>query len=307
MRGRSHLESDIPCEDASGSVRVGDIFTVAVADGAGSALRSQEGSAAVIAAVLEWASSGGQGVEQAFELARQALESLGAQSTIEEFATTLAVIQFGPSHVEVGQVGDSIVVWHRGNSVLEAVQPPERFEYLNETIFVSSEDWRANFRHTQVSVTDINAMAASTDGLEFEILQNVKTGEPYEPFFTDLFDWAGRQDASSSSLVKFIDELEDQSGDDKTLVVAVRVSEPNRDGSGLVSSAPTARELVKVTALDDGRAAAERAVEKPRGRRGAAGPRRAVIAARDRRPGASMHSIDQAVADGSVRSTGRAS
>ena len=67
------------------------------------------------------------------------------------------------------------------------------------------------------------------------------------------------------------------------------------------------RELVKVAALDDRRAAAERAVEEPQGRRRTAGPRRAVIAARDRLPGASMHSIEQAVADGSVRSTGRAS
>jgi hypothetical protein len=143
---------------------------------------------------------------------------------LREFASTLAVVVIDDYRVRVGQVGDTIVVIQRSDLSIESVAPSERGEYFNETTFVTSDDWESELRTSEFPSAEITAIAASTDGLQFKILHDVRSGSPYVPFFEDLFTWSIREDASDEGIIRFVDVLDDQSGDDKTLLVAVRIT-----------------------------------------------------------------------------------
>ena len=75
-------------------------------------------------------------------------------------------------------------------------------------------------------------VSLSTDGLRYKIL-DVASGDPYSPFYDDLFAYAKAEDSTSEGIERFLGRVDDQTGDDKTLVVAVhdeahRIIEPHR-------------------------------------------------------------------------------
>jgi len=235
--GTSHIKSGIPCEDASDWTTVdGGGVCLVVADGAGSQPRSREGSEAVVNAVVGWAckravgeSDLGGDVREGVGAARNAVDILATEvgAPLREFASTLGIVLIGENSVQVVQVGDCIVVLQLSDSSIQAVSPPGRGEYLNETTFITSEDWESDLRIAHFSAAEVKAVAISTDGLQFKILQNVRSGIPYVPFFEDVFNWCLQDEATDDGIVRFIDRLDDQSGDDKTLLVAVRADLPH--------------------------------------------------------------------------------
>lgn len=237
--GSAHVALGKGCEDAHGwFVGRKGICCLVVADGAGSRPRASEGSQAAAAAVVGLAKQLGQGrasapdqlaVKDLFVEARRRLDEVAAEARVpvDEFATTLAVVLVHDGRVDVGQIGDSIVVLRTGDGELCPATPSERFEYANETVFITSPGWLSHLREDQYSEADIGAVALSTDGLRFKILDDLATGRPYEPFFEDVFAYPLSDEATSVALARFIHGLDDQSGDDKTLIVGVRT-----DGGG---------------------------------------------------------------------------
>jgi hypothetical protein len=68
----------------------------------------------------------------------------------------------------------------------------------------------------------VDALALTTDGLRYQVLDDVVANRPFAPFFQAAWAYARRADATPDAVTAFLDEIEDQSGDDKTLVLAVR-------------------------------------------------------------------------------------
>lgn len=66
-------------------------------------------------------------------------------------------------------------------------------------------------------------MFQSTDGLRFRIVDHLAAGTPLCPFSEDLAAYARSPSAASHAVRRFLDGLDDQSGDDKTLLAAVRI------------------------------------------------------------------------------------
>jgi hypothetical protein len=149
----------------------------------------------------------------------------------------LAVVLVDEGSISVGQVGDSIVVLSREDGTLEAVAPCPRGEYINEANFVTEPDWEDNLRTAQLDATLVTGIALSTDGLQFKILENITTGTPYAPFFEDAFPWAATPDTTSAVVLSFIDDLDDQSDDDKTLLLAVRAGSTRMADEAVLSPA----------------------------------------------------------------------
>jgi len=135
-------------------------------------------------------------------------------------ATTLGVVVIQDGRLSVGQVGDTIVVVRMADGTLETVSPAEKFEYVNETVFITSESAFDHLRLAEMDAGLVTGIALSTDGLRFKILSNLETNVPYGPFFEDVFAYAAGGRATNSAVAKFLNGLDDQSGDDKTLVVA---------------------------------------------------------------------------------------
>ncbi len=232
-RGRSHLANDSDCQDYSDWRTFGGGLCIAIADGAGSRPRSAEGARIAVEAALAWSQatfSGGRltrPLEEAFHWARSSIVELShvRGAAPEEFATTLAIAVADATSVRIGQLGDSIGVVRRSSGTIEPVAPYQRAEYVNDTTFLTNEAWLSDLRMARFPLSTVTALSLSTDGLQFKILADVGQGVPYFPFFRDLFAWAAQFAGGSESLVQYLDELDDdQSDDDKTLVVAVRAA-----------------------------------------------------------------------------------
>jgi Protein phosphatase 2C len=234
--GTVHLAAGRPCDDACGWFAVDGLTCLLVADGAGSRPLSRQGSAlavhSALAAVRAGGPSGpsGEGADHAAWM-RAILADVHA--SLSEFAaaqgrdpgvyaTTLAVVVLTDEVACVGQIGDGIVVAHLAGAY-ETVAPAPRGEYVNETAFLTDDQGVADARITVLPAGELDAVFLATDGLRFKILGDLMAAAPFLPFFDDLGAYLRSPDASAEAIEKFLAGLtDDQSGDDKTLVGAVR-------------------------------------------------------------------------------------
>lgn len=232
--GTSHAAAGIPCQDSYGwYISPNGIVCLTVADGAGSRPRSGEGSAAAIRAVLDWATAAAltpdsdPQIRDAFLAALNAVGELAATENIAatDLATTLAVVLIGSRSLLVGQIGDSIVVLRRKSGEFVRITPEPRSEYINETVFLTTEGAVENIRlDTFVTAEEFDGVALSTDGLRYKIIEDFVSGEAFSPFFEDVFAWPGQPQSTSEGVARFLGRIDDQTGDDKTLVVTGRIT-----------------------------------------------------------------------------------
>jgi hypothetical protein len=239
--GRSHEATGRSCEDSSGWRADPAVTCLAVADGAGSKPRAASGSRSAVERVLDLVGAdptgAGTGHEHAtrwlravFAQTRDRLEQRAAAEDHEpdEYATTLCVAVATPDLLCIGQIGDSIAVIASGGGY-ETVQPAPRHEYANETSFLTSAGALEQMRVMCFDSGSVDAVVLSTDGLRFQILDDLTTAKPYGPFFDDLISYAADPGANDDGIRGFLAGLADQSGDDKTLVVAVQVNRTEPD------------------------------------------------------------------------------
>ena len=228
VTGTSHQLRGRGCEDSFGWHLGPDLVAMAVADGAGSRPHAELGSRMAVSTILDWirdAASTPDGTDLAagFGHVRTALAdaAAGVPCDPDDLATTLGVVVVGPDLVEVAQVGDTIIVVRRADGSLVIPSPPETFEYVNETVFVTADSALTHLRVDRYPTGTVTGAALSTDGLRFKILGDLATYQPYAPFFDDIFSYAGHEGANDAAVGRFLAGLDDQSGDDKTLVIAV--------------------------------------------------------------------------------------
>jgi Protein phosphatase 2C len=242
--GTSHQATGRPCEDALAWSATDDLTCIAVADGAGSRSLSGQGSALAVRTALSAASarvSGPDAGEPAawlpaiFADVRKELSQLAREQgrDVGDYATTLAVVILTGDLACVGQIGDAIVVVCRSGAY-ETVAPPPCAEYVNETSFVTEERAVDDARITVFPEAAIDAVFLSTDGLRFRILDDLASAAPFAPFFDDLSAYMRSPDATADAIRQFLIGLtNDQTGDDKTLVAAVRGRPPQLAGAPL--------------------------------------------------------------------------
>ena len=231
VAGTSHVEGSLPCQDAHATAVTDEgLLVVAVADGAGSAPRGQDGArAAVEAAVASVRGAAGapgrDGVRNGILAARDAVLAAAGDDDPRLLATTLALLVADHGVVVAAQVGDGCIVVRTGAD-LHLVGPVERSEFLNETCFVTSSGWEDDLRvdvverdGTDASVLD--AVAVMTDGLQLLAL-DLAAGSPHPGFFGPLFDWASGEGADDDELARFLcsERVCARTDDDKTLVLA---------------------------------------------------------------------------------------
>jgi hypothetical protein len=160
----------------------------------------------------------------------------GQNRDLGDYATTLAVVVLMAEGACVGQIGDTIVVVRR-DGAYETVAPARHGEYVNETVFVTDGRGVADARITVLPASTLEAVFLATDGLRFKILADLAATAPFPPFFDDLAAYLRSPDASADAIGRFLSGLtDDQTGDDKTLVGAVRG--PGRSIAGTPSASP---------------------------------------------------------------------
>lgn len=236
VTGRTHAQRGIGCEDAHGWVvdprrrRV----CIAVADGAGSraqaALASAIAAEVVVNALSEAPKVNDSSVRSAFRDAHQALVDRAASDdkSVAEFGTTLGVAVVSQHVLTVAQLGDTIAVAKR-DGVSTTLSPAPKYEYANQTDLLSADDWDTHLRVDVVSAIGCEGFSLSTDGLRYKLLDDIATAVPFQPFFDDIFAFAGDHPGASKEVLTFLEELDDQTGDDLTLVVAVPTAHKKKE------------------------------------------------------------------------------
>jgi len=93
---------------------------------------------------------------------------------------------------------------------------------VNETAFLTGPDALGELRINVTPAARADTVFLATDGLRFKILDDLATAAPFAPFFEDLAAFARSPLASDDAVRAFLAGLDDQSGDDKTVIAAVR-------------------------------------------------------------------------------------
>ncbi len=136
---------------------------------------------------------------------REAADGLGAAPGL--LATTLSVAVIAGARVAIGQVGDGIAVHGAGDAV-DAVAVGERSEYVNETVFLTTPGALSDHLRTFCTSADaVDALALTTDGLRYQVLDDVAAGTPFAPFFQAAWAYARRADATPDAVAAFLDEI----------------------------------------------------------------------------------------------------
>jgi len=234
VTGTSHEAAGTGCEDASDWEVGPEVTCLAVADGAGSRPLSGRGARlAVEHALLIARACAGRNepgdphtwLQLIVKDVREKITELAASEGRPpgDFAATLGVAILTGTVACVGQIGDTIAVLGQAGQ-FHTVAPPPRAEYVNETSFVTDDGALERLRVTVEPIADVDAVFLSTDGLRFKVLGNLMTADPFPPFFEDLTAYIQSAEASADEIRRFLAGLDDQSGDDKTLVAAVRAA-----------------------------------------------------------------------------------
>lgn len=247
VTGASHLKTGTRCQDSHRlEVITHDrpVVILIASDGAGSASRSEQGSARACQALHEsvrlYLDSGGRVADVSRELAAEWLEGAarGLEQTAEqhglalrEFACTLLVAVVEHDHALFLQIGDGAIVFRvRGEDDWCIASWPQRGEYINTTRFLTEPESRlaVEFVCTALPVDEI---AVFTDGLESLVL-HYATQTVHRPFFDAMFpivraaEVAGFNADLSHQLSGYLASpaLSQRSDDDITLLMATRLN-----------------------------------------------------------------------------------
>lgn len=241
VRGKSHEKTGHPCQDSHHYLVTPDgVLLAAVADGAGTASRSEIGSAIAARAAVEslslrdsrtpWPSDDGGWrclLTSALESALAAVEDSAAALTIppRDLATTLILMVATSDCVACAQIGDGAAVLGDTQGGLFPLTIPQSGEFINETTFLVSQDAIATAQ-IRVCPGSFGYLALFSDGLQMLALK-MPEGTPHAPFFSPLFrffDSVADPSQAQKQLAGFLTSprITSRADDDITLLIAVR-------------------------------------------------------------------------------------
>ena len=248
VQGTSHARTGQPCQDSSsvGMSAPDGMLVAAVADGAGSAVLSADGSRIAACAATRSAvrllrlhvHPVYEGVlqeilKESVHSARNALEAEAQrqEKSLRDFATTLIVAICTAEIIGAAQVGDGAMVTadermlrDNADSGYTLFSAPQRGEYANTTNFITSDNWK-DCLDVRTRYGGVSRLAMFTDGIQSIALNAAAGNAPHAPFFDPLFSWAEKQedtDAAGNGLAAFLSSprVTARADDDLTLLLA---------------------------------------------------------------------------------------
>jgi hypothetical protein len=240
------------------------LTVLAVADGAGSRRHSAEGAWLAIRLARDFfgprllaeypaLAEGSPHLEMAVQPARAALHAafaalvrtftdevarLAAQARAElsDYATTLTVVTLAPGLLLYATLGDGFVLVRAGTEGDEPQihllpRPESMGEYVTDTVFLTSEDAERRIQTYCLVDPGITGVLLSTDGLAQAMLTDAegRFGQPNTELANRLLELLDTGDTETQEDVRGLllsDRLAQTSGDDMTVVRAVRAEWP---------------------------------------------------------------------------------
>jgi Protein phosphatase 2C len=162
-------------------------------------------------------------VRALFAGARQAVEGAAREMGAEvgQLATTLIVALATEEALVVAEIGDGVVAVRASGAVVGPLAP-QRGEFANETTFITTGEQLEEISLASFAAAEADAFGLSSDGMRLLITSNSVKGTPHTPFFEDMFSGVA-SGVSSAAITKYLRSADDRTGDDKALVIGVRV------------------------------------------------------------------------------------
>jgi hypothetical protein len=242
--GTSHEKLGSPCQDAHAcdvllSATGEPVLVAVVADGAGSASRSQEGArlacALVVDEVRALCDTGGSAGDFSRETVCDWLvrfqNEIGARASSEglvprDFACTLVAAVVGLDQAAFFQIGDGAMVVSDGDDYAWVFWP-DTGEYENLTFF-ATDPHACEHLHFDLCERSIEEIALFSDGLQ-RLALHYQTRTAHGPFFRSLLAAvraAGGEspETLSAKLTSYLASpaVNERTDDDKTLILATR-------------------------------------------------------------------------------------
>lgn len=236
--GTSHVKTNSPCQDAGGVALSGEILIAAVSDGAGTASRSESGSALTVTRFLEdFGAAATRGIDSIDEdFARNWIASLRENIAVlaldegckpADYACTILGAVVGPSSSAYLQIGDgAIVVGPDEDGEYHWIFWPQHGEYANSTFFVTQDHAHEVLLFENGPAVD--HIALFSDGIERLVL-DLSARTVHSPSLKPIFEWLTQTSPddkirSSQAIMAYLnsDHVNRRTDDDKTLVIATR-------------------------------------------------------------------------------------
>ena len=246
--GSSHIRDGLPNQDAVAhrpvEVGHGQVVVAAVADGAGSATRSDEGSRIAVAAAVDTIVRGIERrpaaalrkhlaaslVRDAVKRAKNEVIRYARRQNAEprDLACTLIVAVASGRLITAAQVGDgAVVAFSLGDGAARTLCAANSGEYANETTFITSRTRPhrvASVGHADGSRYD--AVALITDGLQ-NLALKMPEREAFMGFWNPMLNDLAQTDepeAVPGRLHAFIsgERVQSRTSDDVTIAIATR-------------------------------------------------------------------------------------
>lgn len=236
--GASHQKSGQPCQDAHAWREFpGGGLVLAVADGAGSASLSQIGAARAAISAVDWISelvaermpqtddAWQELILASMRTAHNAVIQTASSRKVapRELATTLILMVALPGVAVAAQVGDGAAIVLLDAQNLVAVTTPQSGEFVNETAFITSNNYMDNIQFG-IRRGRVQGITAFSDGLQLLALR-MPDATPHRAFFAPFFKLVSENEdtwETQQQLQRYLrtDRIKQRADDDLTLVVA---------------------------------------------------------------------------------------
>lgn len=239
--GTAHVRRKVACQDAFAlrlfDTKAGEILTIVVADGAGSAKFAEIGARTAcdfyvsgVAALLENGGKVSDLNENFFSGFLKALpEALAAKAEnadLSDYACTFLAIAASESETIFAQIGDGAIVYSSEADDFRLFAVPQQGEYANTTNFVTDETAAEHLQFGRVE-NRIRELAIFTDGLQ-RVAIDFQSNQPHQPFFRSMLAPLRAKHSATNleeKLSAFLNspKINERTDDDKTLILASRL------------------------------------------------------------------------------------
>lgn len=176
-QGRSHIKENTPCQDKTYALTVGDVTTIALADGAGSAKLSHYGAECAVRTIAKelcnkfdsyWDEKDASVAK--FRFYQEILRNLRKKAEelsceLKDLASTLLAVSVKDDRFLIFHIGDG-VIGYKCSDILKVASAPNNGEFSNTTIFTTSSQAESQTRLIKASSDTIDGFILMSDGPE---------------------------------------------------------------------------------------------------------------------------------------------
>ena len=176
-RGRAHIRSGAPCQDKTCVLRKNGVFAIALADGAGSAAKSDLGAQEVVNCVCELLCErfdefyNAESPTEARKcvitssLARLRETASVHRCGLSDLSSTLLTVAVSGERYLLFHLGDGVIGYLKDGEIRVATRPANG-EFVNVTYFVTSPNATEKLRARKGRDADIQGFVLMSDGCE---------------------------------------------------------------------------------------------------------------------------------------------